>query len=222
MIDLNRIKGVIFDCDGVLVDTERWHWQSWVEILKPFNIDLSKNEYFNYSGIREEIIEADLIKKHLINVKKGELEKKKKDLMKEWVKTKNIILMPFAREAVQFFANKGLRMAVAGNAPRAENILKLKSANLNSYFSMLVAGDDVKRGKPYPDIYLLGCERLELKPEDCLAIEDAEYGLQAAKSAGLTCFVVPSEFSAKQDISKADMVFKNLKELTEFYKQNSK
>jgi len=219
-MDLNKIKGIIFDCDGVLVDAENWHWQTWVEILKPLGINLSKEEYFNYAGKREDIIAGELIEKYNLNLEKEELKERKDALMKEWVSTKDIKLMPYAKEAVEFFTGKGMKMAVAAGSTKDQVILKLKRGNLFSYFPVITSGSEVKRGKPFPDIYLLSAERLNLKPEECLCFEDTEYGLRSAKSAGAICFAVPQEFSVKQDFSQADKIFNNLKEVVEFYKEN--
>jgi len=223
-MDLKKIKGIVFDCDGVLADTEGWHWQTWVETLKPLGINLSKEEYFNYAGKREDIIDEELLEKYKLNFEKGTLEKKKKALMKEWVETRQLQLLPYAKEAVGFFAQiaeKGkIKMAVCSGSIKEETLSKLKGIGLYSFFPVITGGDEVKHGKPAPDVYLLSSKKLELKPEECLAFEDSEYGLRSAKSAGLICFAIPSEFSIKQDFSQADKIFKSLKEVVEFYKEN--
>ena len=114
-----------------------------------------------------------------------------------------------------------MKVAIATGGPKDEIILKLKKINLYSLFSVITSSSEVKRGKPFPDIYLLSAERLGLKPEECLALEDTQYGLEAAKSAGLNCFAIPSKFSQKQDFSRADKIFNNLEEVIKFYKVSS-
>lgn len=126
--------------------------------------------------------------------------------------------MPYAQKTVEFFSkNKSFRIAVSSGGPRNEVILKLKRASLYSFFPVIVSGNDVKRGKLFSDIYLLTVKKLGLEPQECLALEDTQYGLESAKSAGLTCFVIPSEFSKKQDFSKADKIFFSLKEIVEAF-----
>lgn len=191
-------KGIIFDLDGVLADTEYYQWQGWIEALKPFGIKISKEEYFNYAGKRGDIIEAELIKNYNLDIEKGSLLKQKEERLIEWFQTKELKLLPYAKEAVEFFS-KTAKIAVASGGPKDEVVLKLKRINFYHYFPVITAGNEVERGKPYPDIYLLASQRLGLASKDCLAFEDTEYGLAAAKSAGLVCFAIPGEFSIKQN-----------------------
>ena len=217
MINLTDIKGVIFDLDGVLIDTEVYQWKGWVEGLKPLGINLSKEEYFKYAGKTGNIIESELVNDYNLKIEKGSLLKRKEELLIEWFHHEELNLMPYAKEAVEFFKNKGLMIGLASGGPKDEIILKLKRVNLFYLFPVITSASEVKRGKPFPEIYLLSAERLGLKPEECLAIEDTQYGLGSAKSAGMTCFAIPSEFSIKQDFSRADKIFNNLKEAMDFF-----
>lgn len=214
---MQLIKGVIFDLDGVLVDTEGYQWQGWVEVLEPFGISLSKEEYFKYAGKTGIIIESELAKDYNLKIEKGSLLKQKEELLIEWFHSKELKLLSYAKEAIEFFINKKMKIAIASGGPKDEIILKLKRTNLYSLFPVITSSGEVERGKPFPDVYLLSAERLELKPEECLALEDTQYGLESAKSAGLTCFAIPGEFSAKQDFSKADKILKNLGEVINFF-----
>ena len=207
-----QLKGAIFDLDGVLIDTEYFQWQGWVEVLKPYNISMSKQDYYNHAGRRGDQIEADLIKKYNLNVEKDSLLAKKESLLMKWFKEKSPELMPYAKESVEFFIGKTLWTAVASTAPGDEVLLKLKGTGLYSLFQVIISGTDVKRGKPYPDIYLAAVEKLNLKPEECISFEDTQYGVESAKAAGLKCLAIPNEYTKKQDFSKADGVFNNLKE----------
>lgn len=216
---MSEFKGVIFDLDGVLVHTEGLHYLSWVEVLKPFGINFSKEEYFNYAGKREHIIGAEIKKVYNLNINEEELTNRKIKVISKWIKSKKLELMPYAREAIKYFLDKKLKLAVCSGSVKDQTILKLKKKSLYSFFPVIVSGDEVKRGKPYPDIYLLTAKKLGLKPQECLAFEDTQYGLESAKSAGLTCFAVPSEYSKKQDFSKADKIFKNLKGVVEWFKK---
>jgi len=222
-MDLSKIKGIIFDLDEVLANTERWHWQAWVETLKPFGINFSKEDYFNYAGKREDIIGRELTDYYKINLFEGELARRKKALMHEWVRTRKIEFLPYAKEAVEFFykiAQSGrIKMAICAGSTRTDTLLKLEKLGLFPYFPVVCTGDEVKNGKPAPDIYLLSCEKLGLKPEECLAFEDSEYGARSAKDAGMACFAIPSEFSVKQDFSMVDKIFHDLGGVIEFCKR---
>ena len=205
------IEGIIFDLDGILVDTEYFQWQGWVEVLKPYDKTISKKEYLKYAGKRGDLIEKEIRKDLKLNISESKLLSQKEKLLIEWFRTKSLQLMPYAKQIVQHFQKKGYKLACASGGPRDEVLLKLKKTDLLSFFHTVVSGSDVAKGKPFPDIYLLAAESLKLHPASCLAFEDTQYGVESTKAAGLVCFAIPNEFSHKQDFSKADGVFKNLK-----------
>ena len=214
------LKGAIFDLDGVLVDTESYQWLGWVEILKPYGIDLSKQEYIlKYAGKSGTIIESELLKSCGLDIKSGLLLHKKEKLLIQWFNERQIDLMAYARESVEFFLNKHLKTGIVSGGPGNEVKLKLKRTGLYQLFQTIVSKSDVERGKPYPDTYLMGLQKLGLKPEDCIVFEDTQYGVDAAVTAGIKCLAIPNEFSQKQDFSKATKIFNNLKESIHWVKQ---
>ncbi len=213
------IKGAVFDVDGILVDTEGLQWKGWINVLKPLGVELTKKKYFDYAGKGVDIVAPEIKKDFNLNVSINFLVKGKEKAIMELFQGE-LKIVPGAREAVEFFAKKGVKLASAGGAEMKENVFKLKKVGLLHFFSVIVSGvDDVKREKPYPDVYLLAVKKLGLKPEECIAFEDTEYGVRAAKSAGLVCLALPNEFSVKQDFSMADGVFKNFKEALEWVKK---
>jgi HAD superfamily hydrolase (TIGR01509 family) len=221
MLNLNKIKGIIFDLDGVLIDTESYQSRAWIEALKTYSISLSEGDLLPYKGKSAEVIENELKKKYRLNIKKRDLVKKRDECILKIYKKEKIKLMPYAKEILAFFSHHK-KLALASTGFQDEVFLKLKKSGLYHYFSVIVSRDDVKRGKPYPDIYLFAAKKLSLKPQQCLAFEDTQYGLESAKSAGLFCFAIPSEYSLKQDFSKADKIFKSLKEVVNFLSKPKK
>lgn len=211
--------GIVFDFDGLLADTEGWQWESWAGVLRPLGLKLTKNEYFDYAGKAGAIIERKLSERHGLLIRGGRLLAAKEKLMLGWVSTRKIQLLPGARDAVEYFRGAGLKVAVASSSPARELEIKLKRSGLESLFDAVVSSDDVRRGKPYPDIYLMAVRRLGLRPAECISFEDTQYGVRAAKSAGLACFAVPGEFSKKQDFSAADGAFTGLGKAVEFAKK---
>jgi len=211
------IKGIIFDLDGVLFNSEYYQWQGWVEPLRKYGIELTQEMYFKYAGKSWKPIEQEMIKDFNLNLKEGDLWAEKKALLEKWFNEKAMPLMPFSREVVEYFSNNPkYKLALCSGGDDDEIITKLEKNNFVKYFPIIVAGSDVERSKPSPDIYLLAVERLGLKPEECLAFEDTQYGLQSAKDAGTYCFVIPNEYSEKQDFSRADKIFPSLKEAVDF------
>jgi HAD superfamily hydrolase (TIGR01509 family) len=214
-----KIKGIIFDLDGILFDSEYYQWQGWAVPLRKYGIELTKDIYLKYAGKSWKQIDPEMIKDFNLPLKEGELWEQKKILLEKWFNEESIPLMPYSKEAVEFFCNNSrFIVALCSGADREEVMIKLDKNNFTNYFNFIVAGDDVKKSKPCPDIYLLAVEKLGLNPEECLAFEDTQYGLEAAKGAGTYCFVVPNEYSDKQDFSRADKVISSLREAIEFFK----
>jgi HAD superfamily hydrolase (TIGR01509 family) len=219
-MEKENIKGILFDLDGVLFDSEYYQWQGWVEPLRKYGIELTKEMYFNYAGKNGRKIDQELIKDFDLGLADGELLAQKTPLLEKWFHEKALPLMPFANEAVEFFSkNPKFKLGLCSGGDREEVMVKLEKNDFVRYFPVIVGGDDVLNSKPAPDIYIEGAKRLGLLPEECLAIEDTQYGLQAAKSAGLSCFAVPNEYSIKQDFSRADQVFGSLEEIINYFNQ---
>ena len=219
-MDKDKIKGIIFDLDGVLFDSEYYQWQGWVEPLRKYGIELTKEMYFKYAGKSWKPIEQEMIKDFNLDLKERDLWDEKKKLLEKWFTEKAMPLMPFSREAVEyFFSNPKYKLALCSGGDKDEIVTKLEKNDFLKYFPVIVAGSDVEKSKPFPDIYLLAAEKIGLKPEECLAFEDTQYGLQAAKDAGIACFAVPNEYSAKQDFSRADKILSSLNEAIKFFKE---
>lgn len=206
------LRGAIFDLDGVLIETEHFQWQGWVEVLRPHGVTLNEQEYLAYAGKSGNIIEAELIRRYGLKVPKGHLLEGKEKLLIKWFSTEPLNKMPYAMEAVRFFVDHGIPTAVASSGPRDEVVLKLDRTGLLPLFRHVVSRDDVSRGKPHPDIYIAACKKLGLSPADCVSFEDTQYGVESAKGAGTVCFAVPNKFSLGQDFSRADGKFNSLAE----------
>lgn len=215
-----KIEGVVFDLDGTLTDTEGLQYLGWVEVLKPYGVTFTKEDYFGYAGRQRIKIDAALCKKYKLNIPSGTLARAKEQLLDEWFSTKKLPLMEGALEMIKLLPKKGIKIAVLSNCRRQKLLLKLRRSGLERYFKIRVSLDDVARAKPHPDLFLYACKKLGLKPGQCLAFEDTQAGVESAKAAGLTCFAVPNEYTKGQSFAKADRAFDRLTEAVVFLKTN--
>lgn len=205
---MKEIKGVVFDFDGVLGNTEILQYEKWNLTLKKFGVRISKEEYIKeYCGRSSKTEVPKLIKeKYKIPVEEEKLAAEAQKHLKILFKRK-AKLMPFALKALKKISKK-YKIAIASGETNEQLDMKLKSVRLGKFFPEEIRSTEEKagKGKPFPDMYLLAAKLIKLKPEECLAFEDTEKGVASAKSAGLFVVALPNEFTISQDFSKADRI----------------
>jgi len=212
-----QIKGVIFDLDGTLLESEEIQWEVWRNAGRFFGISLSKEDYMHFAGDFGIKVAKDIVEKKGVKASPEEFLRRKREMTAGFLEKSDIKFMPYAKEAIEFFIKRGIKTAIATNTSRNNAEIKVRKAKIDTEKIALVAATDVgSRGKPEPDIYLEAAKRLGLSPGECIAFEDTDSGLWSAKSAGMICFVVPTKFTKDHDFRKADGIFKNLKEAVEY------
>ena len=207
----SRIRAVVFDLDGVLIDTEGLQYQAWTAALSPLGVALSRDAYLDMAGRQSDLIAQELVASLRLPTTAPALLRDKTAALDRLLQSAPIELLPCALEAV---AALGARMplALATGGSRSETRLKLDRVGLSAHFAVVVTRSDVMRGKPHPDVYALAADRLAVAAQDCAAIEDTEYGVAASKAAGLLCIAVPGEYSMRQDFAHADSVASTLQD----------
>ena len=206
-----RKKGLIFDLDGVLIDSERLYYQAYQEVLQGFGVHVTREEYEEYwiaRGIGPEYI----VKKYGLAVRPAELRKLRSPIFLNLLK-KYGALMPYVCEALRGL--EGLfSMTVATNSNREHLDFVLERFGIGIFFPRTVAREDYEKAKPEPDAFLAAAETLGLPPEECLVIEDTYRGVTAAFRAGIPCIAVPNDYTRNNDFRRARLVLKSLAELT--------
>lgn len=217
------LRGAIYDMDGVIVKTEHIQYLGWVvPLIRDFDVDLSKEFYIkHYAGKNGDIIE-DMIKQDFhLDFEKNYLLHEKEKLLPGWFENWDLTEMPYAKESIDFFKNSGLKMAIASSGIPEEIKIKLRRMGLDGKFEEVVSKNEVKRGKPFGDIYEFAAKKIGLDAKECLAIEDTNPGIESAYNAKIGCVIaVPHEYSASQDFSKANIVVRNLREAINKVKEN--
>ena len=204
------IKGFIFDFDGVLIDTNKYHFTSWEKSLDLFNIDFNEKIYNKIKGLsRKNSLEILTYNNdQILEVHKTELFKKKNDIFLGLIKDlKSDDLMPGVKNFISKFKNNH-KIGVASSSKNAEFILK--KINFDHCFDVIVDSNIIEESKPNPKVFLKCAELLSLRPEDCIVFEDSKNGLLAAKKAGFFTYLVGND-------EYRDFADKFIKDLT-YYK----
>jgi HAD superfamily hydrolase (TIGR01509 family) len=206
------IKAILFDLDGVIVDSEPIHRNTFIKLLAPLGIDIKTIDKetwaVRYTGTGSLYIMTDLFKRNKI-----------KEDPKKWVekRTENYnkliarIKVRHQKGFIRFFnmiSKQGLKKAVVTGGHRSNAIATLKKVGMDKAFDDIITIENVKHRKPYPDAYLLAVKRLGLKKEECIAIEDSPQGVKSAKRAGLFCVALLTT-TQKKNISSADLIVKD-------------
>ncbi len=197
------IQAVIFDMDGLMIDSEPLHKEAWQITLRRFGYELDEALFAQLVGLRTRE-DAVLLREHFhLPVKAEVLARQRNDLFLAGLPGR-VKPMPGLRELIAQVRGCGLFSAVATSGERRYVDAVVRELNLDGVFDAMAVAEDVARGKPAPDVYLLAARRLGLPPAQCLALEDAPNGVLAAKAAGMRCVAVPNETTRSLDLSAAD------------------
>jgi HAD superfamily hydrolase (TIGR01509 family) len=210
-----RFGAVIFDMDGVLIDSEPLHFEVANEVLGAVGHTLSREENEEFIGTTTEFFWDTLIDRKGLPHPKLYYDQQY-DLAVLRVLSRTWPAAPGVPELVDKLRGAGVPLAVASSAKRTWIEATLRSIGLPDAFQTLVAGDDVSDGKPAPDIYLLAAERLGVPPARCLAIEDSPNGVLSATRAGMTVVGVRTPYTAHLRLEGARIVVDSLAELDPF------
>ena len=209
------IKGVIYDMDDTLVDSNSLHARATTMMLSKYGCDtdrLPKKMVSNFVGRRVKEMMGEI--KNYFKIKE-ELDilliKNEETFLK--IAQEELELLPGARESLKLFQEDGYQIALATSATDKYINLVLDKFAIRDYFEVIVSGDDVQIGKPNPEVFLTTAKKLDLNPGECLVLEDAKNGIEAAKKAGCKCIAIRNDHIPPQDLNEAGMVVDSLEEI---------
>ena len=205
------MDAVIFDLDGLLADTEIISLKVYQELLKDFGIPFTEETYSReYSGHREEENVQRFLDTYDLPWNFDQTLEKVYELEAR-ILAKGVNLKKGAKNLLAFLQREGIPIALATSSVESRARIILGSNGILSLFDHLVFAKDVKRSKPYPDIFLKACSDLNVLPENCLVLEDSEAGIAAAYRAGIPVICIPDlKMPAQSFLNKTEQVFQNL------------
>lgn len=209
------IKAVLFDMDGVIIDSEKMHSDAFSQVIRNHGVEptFNKNGLVHLSGIRERDNWEYLKKKFDLHVDTNQLTSERLSICLEMF-SNNLKPMNGLLDFINLLSKHHIKIAVASSSPFEQIKKVINTLHLETTIKILISGQLVTRGKPFPDIFLEAAKQLGVIPADCLVIEDAQTGIESGKNAGMKVVAIPSKYTLDHDFSKADIKLKSLKDIS--------
>ncbi len=205
---MTKFKACLFDLDGVIVDTAKYHYLAWKRLANEMNFEFTEEDNERLKGVsrvRSLEILLEIGGVELSEEEKAKAAEKKNTWYVDYIK--NLDKSEVLEGVEEFLKNlkvNGIKIAL-GSASKNSMII-LSNLGLTNYFDAIIDGNKVTNAKPHPEVFLLGAKELNVSPEECVVFEDAEAGIEAAKAAGMKAIGIGSE----NILNKADKVVPNL------------
>ncbi len=206
------IKAVIFDLDGVLVDTELLAFKAWQHKLSALGFVLGEDDFRAILGL-DAYQTVDYVQAKIGQASDSQALLAEQERMMLSLLEGDITPMPGAPELLRDLSNRGYPLAVASNSSSAYVSRALKGLHLDGMILAIVGADQVQFGKPAPEVYLAAAAALSVNPSQCLAVEDSAVGVKAAVAAGMRCLAVPAPSLPPAEFSQAFATFDSLSSL---------
>ncbi len=196
-----EIKAVLFDLDGVLIDSEPARWNSYRPLFQSeYGVELPEESLVKPGGTQEETI-SFILETYGLDGDVEDLKQKRMPYLKEEVSRSP--LNPEARQTLEFLHTHGIKLALITSNPEWFVEYVLNTFSLRKYFDAIVTHSDIKKPKPHPDMYEKGLEKLGLEPHKCLAVEDTPNGICSAAEAGIKVLAYKTQYFEESELLKA-------------------
>lgn len=212
-----EIKAVLFDMDGLMVDTESLSTEAFINSAKAQGYNMTKEETLKVLGFTKANIYQFWIDYFQgTNVDGKKLVDDHYEYIENVLYTVGPEKMPYVEELLKYLRENNYKIAVASSSDTADIKNNLEKTKLEKYIDEIASGAEVENGKPAPDVFLLAAKRLGVDPKDCLILEDSKAGIKAGKASGAMVFMVPDMFTVDEECEDtADRILTNLGEVIE-------
>lgn len=204
---------VLWDMDGVLVDSAPYHFRAWRETFAAEGVAFDEAAFRRTFGQRNDTIIADVLGTDVPPERVAALGEAKEARYRSLIAREGIVPLPGAATWLQRLHGRGIPQAIASSAPRANVAAVLKALRWEPFFQAIVSAEDVAHGKPDPAAFLLAAQRLGMPPERCIVIEDAPAGIEAARRAGMRSIALTTTHPP-HTLARADRVVPSLESLS--------
>lgn len=197
-----QVKGVLFDMDGVVLDTEKLYARFWAEAAHALGYPMTYEQALGMRSLNSQAGQQKLESYFGPGVSRAQMRDKRVELMDAFVAENGIDPKPGIHELLDALKERGIKTAIATSSPMPRATAYLSRLGLLEKFDCICSGHDVKQGKPAPDIYLHAAASVGIPPENCLAIEDSPAGLESAFRAGCMPVLVPDLDGSDEELRK--------------------
>lgn len=215
---MKEIKAIIFDMDGVLIDSERIVTKCWTIIGKEHFLEDMESAIKDCVGLNKQDTKDYMAKKYGDQFSYDQFAVQVRQMFQDEVKKEGLPLKTGVREILEYFKNENYRIGLASSSRRETVREHMITNGLMEYFQVVVTGDMVIHSKPEPEIYLRACEEIGVSPEYCAAIEDSPNGIKSAYAANMKTIMVPDMILPTPELRKMiDLEFYDLLEVRNFF-----
>lgn len=184
-INHQPIKAVIWDLDGTLIDSAEYHWRAWQDVARAEQFALAYEDYVADFGKRNDEILRGRFNPDLSDAEVVRIALAKEEVYRELVRHRGLVLLPGAEHWLRKLKADGIKQALGTSAPRGNIDAVFAVLGIEHLFNAVLSSEEVKHGKPAPDVFLAAAAKLEIEPHACLVVEDAPAGIEAARRAGM-------------------------------------
>lgn len=211
-LNINKIKAIIFDMDGVIFDTEMVYLKVWSKIFEKYGYKMTKEIYISVLGTGRENVKKVFVNNYGSNLPIDDMYKERDENLAKEIE-KGVALKAGAYEILKYLKENDFKIALATSAISKRAFKQLKQANIYKFFDAVVCRDEVEKTKPNPDIFLKAADKLNVNKSECIVIEDSSAGIKAAFNAGMIPIHVIDLKDADSDI--LEMAYKSFNNLND-------
>ena len=209
---MSSAKAVIWDMDGIIVDSARHHLKGWQIVFQKRGANYTEEDFWRNTGKRSDTIVKNILGEKISSEEIRDIIREKDETFRQLM-GENIKALPGVLELITSLKEHGFKIAIASSAPMENINLITRSLKIYNRFDAIISGWEVTKGKPDPQTFLLAAEKLGVEAKSCIVIEDAISGVTASKKAGMRCVAVTNT-TPREELQGADIVIDSLEEIT--------